>query len=399
MSIFPVVTLQSMQQALADKQEIRFMEQPNGTVVCSYIVSAEGTFDTPIAREARGIVFNKEGEVIGRPLHKFFNVNERPETHASVLDWSKIVRVMDKRDGSMIHTVRVDDLSPFDCTAKFIGCERYVHNATFDVKSKKSYESDVAVAARNFLAEHIKFRDFCEHVTQLNLTAIFEWTSPTARIVLYYETSGLQLLHVRNNETGEYLMPDVLFDLAKKFDIPVVVNDYDALSHLEDDFSKLFELSQTLEGKEGWVIQFEDGNMVKLKTKWYMERHRAMTFLRERDIALMTLREELDDLKALLVGEGASIDEINEIEARVVKMLNELESSVEELYVKVKDIDRKTVALTYGQPGKKFKYFGLLMHRYSGKTPDYKKYFESEILRDAFGLRQLNLMQSVAEIE
>ena len=399
MNIFPVVNLQSMQQALADKQEIRFMEQPNGTVVCSYIVSAEGTFDTPIAREARGIVFNQKGEVIGRPLHKFFNVNERPETHASVLDWTKIVRVMDKRDGSMIHTVRVDDLSPFNCTAKFIDGERYVHNATFDVKSKKSYESDVAVAARKFLSEHINFRDFCEYVTRNNLTAVFEWTSPTARIVLYYEDSGLQLLHVRKNDTGEYLMPWEIKNLARTFNIPVVEDDNVALSHLEDDFSKLFELSQTLEGKEGWVIQFEDGNMVKLKTKWYMERHRAMTFLRERDIALMTLREELDDLKALLVGEGASIDEINEIEARVVKMLNELETSVESMYEKVKDIDRKTVALTYGPSGEKFKYFGLLMHRYSGKVPDYKKYFESEILRDAFGLRQLNLMQSVAELE
>lgn len=400
MNIFPKVTLQSMQESLVDKQEIRFMEQSNGTIVCSYIVSAEGTFDTPIAREARGIVFNQEGEVIGRPLHKFFNVNERPETLASVLDWSKVVRVMDKRDGSMIHTVMVDDLSPFDCTAKIIDGERYVHGATFDVKSKKSYESDVAIAAREFLAEHINFRDFCEHVTRNNMTAIFEWTSPIARIVLYYEVAGLQLLHIRKNDTGEYLMPDALYDLASKFDIPVVDHDYVALSYIEDDFSKLFELSQTLEGKEGWVIQFEDGNMVKLKTKWYLERHRAMTFLRERDIALMTLREELDDLKSLLVGEGANIDEINEIEARVVKMLNEIETSVEALYEEVKDTDRKSVAIEFGPDGpRRFEYFGLLMHRYSGKTPNYKAYFESNCLREAFGLRQLNLVQSSAEID
>lgn len=392
MSIFPKVTLQSMQEALVDKQEIRFMEQLNGAVVCSYIMSAEGTFDTPIAREARGIVFNQKGEVIGRPLHKFFNVNERPETHASVLDWTKIVRVMDKRDGSMIHTVQAVNDEERPCA----GCK-------FAFKSKKSYTSDVALQANNWLTDQldfIKWIEFCNYCVENNMTAIFEWTSPTARIVLYYEDSGLQLLHIRKNDTGEYLMPDALYDLAQKFDIPVVEPDGLALTLIEDDFSKLFDLSQTLEGKEGWVIQFEDGNMVKLKTKWYLERHRAMTFLRERDIALMTLREELDDLKALLVGEGANIDEINEIEARVVKMLNEIETSVEVLYEEVKDLDRKSVALEFGPNGNRsFKYFKLLMQRYSGMSPDYKAYFEANGLREAFGLRQLNLVQSSAEID
>jgi RNA ligase len=388
MSIFPFITnLEEFKQNVGEKQEIKYMLQPNGTTVCSYVVACEDTFDNIWAKECRGVVFDKDGNVISRPLTKFFNVNERPETHASALDWTKIVRVMDKRDGSMIHTVKVDDLSPFDCT-------------TFDVKSKKSYESDVAVQAREFMAKNINFRDFCEHVTRNNMTAIFEWTSPTARIVLYYEDSGLQLLHIRKNDTGEYLMPDALYDLASKFGIPVVEPDSLALTLLEDDFSKLFDLSQTLEGKEGWVIQFEDGNMVKLKTKWYLERHRAMTFLRERDIALMTLREELDDLKSLLVGEGANIDEIIEIEARVVKMLNEIETSVEVFYEEVKDMDRKSVALEFGPNGNRsFKYFKLLMQRYSGMSPDYKAYFESNCLREAFGLRQLNLVQSSAEID
>jgi RNA ligase len=412
-SPFPIISNDvAMRDALAEIEEIRFMEQANGTTVCSYIVSMEGTFDLAFAREARGIVFDKNGDVISRPLHKFFNVNEREATKVENLDWSKVVRVMDKRDGSMIHTVKAtsdvtynEPTDPIDPT----GVQRMCAGAKFALKSKKSFTSDVVHAAYAWLFSSPKllsYMELCNWCIDHDQTAIFEWTSPTSRIVLHYPEGCLTLLHVRDNETGEYLMPDELNALGAKHDVPVVHSWKGFIGCLPVDlplnFNSTVEALETieklrnLEACEGWVFQFADGDMVKFKTTWYMERHRAMTFLRERDVALMVLRESLDDLKALLVGEGASIVEILEIEKCVVGLVDDMIKSVESAYADDMGLDRKTFAIKHQGV---HPYFGLLMQRYSGKEPDYKGYFERKELSELFSLRQINVVQSNAEAE
>lgn len=389
---FPAITSDSaMRNALAEKTEIRFMEQENGTTVCSYVVSAKGTFDGPYNREARGIVFDKYGFVISRPLHKFFNVNEREETLVQNIDWSKVTRVMLKRDGSMIHTVpAVDNVKPMS------------KSADFTLKSKKSFESDVAVQARDWInsdPDNEKFVKLCNHVVEFNQTATFEWTSPTARIVVYYETPGLKLLHVRDNCTGYYLNKAEIEELGERFGVPVVESCDDVQDMLATDPKLVLELAHVLEGIEGWVIQFEDGNMVKLKTQWYYDRHGAMTFLRERDVAQMVIDEKLDDLKALLVGEGVDITDIEDIEARVVKTILFLEIEITATYEKYKHMSKKELALLLGSSGQKYQHFRQLMQLMDGVQPDYTDYYEKKMLKDQFTLRQLNMIQTTAEVE
>ena len=389
---FPVITTDSaMRQALADKTEIRFMEQDNGTTVCSYIVSAKGTFDGSYNREARGIVFDKNGLVISRPLHKFFNVNEREETLVQNIDWSKVTRVMLKRDGSMIHTVpAVDDVKPMS------------KSADFTLKSKKSFESDVAVQARDWINSdpaNENFVKLCNHVVEFNQTATFEWTSPTARIVVYYEQPGLKLLHVRDNCTGYYLTQAEIDELGQRFGVPVVESCDDVQQMLAKDPNLVLDYAQVLEGIEGWVIQFEDGNMVKLKTQWYYDRHGAMTFLRERDIAQMVIDEKLDDIKALLIGEGVDITEIESIEARVVQAILDIETDVTAAYEKYKHMSKKDIALQISSGPQRYQHFHQLMKLMDGKQPNYTEYFEKTMLKEQFTLRQLNMIQSIAEVE
>jgi hypothetical protein len=138
--------------------------------------------------------------------------------------------------------------------------------------------------------------------------------------------------------------------------------------------------------------------MVKVKTKWYLERHRAMTFLRERDIVSAVLNESLDDLKALLAGEGVNISEIEQIEARVLAGIQHIEHQVKLAMdsIKLYQFDKKMAALTYGPKGEDNMYFGLIMKAMDGKEPDVKGWYERNILPEV-PLRQLNLLQSVAE--
>lgn len=379
-----ISTLAAFKAAVAHREEIRFQEVGDMTVAC-YMVSMPDTFDTPEGKECRGMVFHGD-LVVARPLHKFHNVGEKEATRVENLDWTKVARVMDKRDGSMIHTVVTKD--------------------GFALKSKKSFTSDVAIAATKWVSARPNYVSFCDDVTAVGYTAIFEYTAPTARIVLYYPEEMMTLLHIRDNATGEYLSPKELERWAVGYGIPLVqeVDDFwwtmaDAgiPTTREFNFEALMAAVHTREGVEGWIVQFESGEMVKVKTKWYMDRHRVMTFIRERDIARLAVDEGLDDVKAMLVDEGADITEIEAIERRVVADLNTLQASIDEGVASVKGLSFKDAALKL--QAATHPNFSLIMATLRGKEPDLKQYFLNRMLDEGYTLRQLNIMQTIGEPE
>ena len=378
-NIFPILTdVNAFRDAVMHKEEMREAVIADNCISFCYMISSENTFDSPETRECRGIVFSHQtGKVIARPLHKFFNVNERPSTLNEALPWDTVIRIMDKMDGSTIHTVLMDD-------------------GSVKLKSKKSFNSDVARNAQAFADASPNLSNFIRQIAQHDYTAIFEYCSPDARIVLYYPQTRLVLLHVRDNTTGEYVSRSGLEKLASTFNIELVeevtfkgVGDHTTLGQ------HMINTAKEAEGIEGWIVQFANGDMVKLKTDWYLKRHRAMTFLRERDIAVLTLDEGLDDLKALLVGEGADISEILRIEEDVVDQIRKIHSVLFSAVNDWRHLDRKDFAIKFQGDV----YFGLIMQQYLGKPPAIKEWFERNLLKQRYGLRQLNLMQSVAEVE
>jgi len=392
--VLKITDIQELREKVAHKEEIRESTLSADLTSFCYMISAENTFDNPWARECRGIVFDSAGKVCSRPLHKFFNVNEREETRAENLDWANVVRVMDKRDGSMIHPVKMSD-------------------GSIRLKSKKSFDSDVAKAAtswviREFEAGRKGVNDILSKlVLDIDCTPIFEWTAPDARIVLPYEQPELRLLHIRDNEDGNYWSLSALVRIAEEYNIKMVdeVDEFwwkmggEGLpATREFNIDKMLEAAKTREGIEGWVIQFSNGEMVKLKTDWYMKRHKAMTFLRERDIADLVLTEGIDDLKALLIGDGVNIQQILDIEARVIEDIRNIERNTKAVCTQHDFmLDRKTFVQKFRE--KAGPYFGLLMNLYSGKTADYRYFFEKNMLKQNYGLGQLTLIPSVAEGE
>ena len=379
--MFPTITnINEFRSHISTKEEIRESDIGHMCTSFCYMISGPDTFDNEWAKECRGIVFNSVGEVSSRSLHKFFNVNEREETLIQNLDWSKVVRVMDKRDGSMIHTVATMDGILF--------------------KSKKSFESDVALAAEKWVhaQKDLNVFKFCMRMTAMNKTAIFEWTAPDARIVLFYPEAKMTLLHVRDNLTGVYMDKEDLQKWADEFGVDVV--DEVDLSQYGVDVSKMdvaaaTKLHQTVEGVEGWIFQFEDGNMVKLKTDWYIKRHHAMTFVRERDVAQLAIDEGLDDMKAMLVSEGVNIDRILEIERSVLADVNLVSSMVKNAVAADKHLPRKEMAQKYQISP----YFGLIMKAYTGAEPSYKEFFVKNVLKQKYGLTQVVMQPSMAEAD
>jgi RNA ligase len=74
--------------------------------VIDYGFVGDNTFSGPMTLECRGLKFSKDGRLIARPFHKFFNLGEREAP--TCVDWTRPHVVMSKLDGSMIHPCHIN---------------------------------------------------------------------------------------------------------------------------------------------------------------------------------------------------------------------------------------------------------------------------------------------------
>ncbi len=369
--MFPEIRhIDDLRNRVGHLPEIRFQTNEFGFTVVCYMIATADTFSgehAAFSRECRGITFAPDGTIASRPLHKFFNVGELPETLEEVVKekWGGLRRIMDKRDGSMLHPVKLQD-------------------GTIILKTKKSFTSDVALAATKFVNDpkNADILEFCRHCVVNNWTPVFEYTSPKARIVLAYGEEKLVLLHVRDNITGEYFHSGVIHAIAKPFGIEVV----DEFNRYDYTFDKTKALTKSLQDVEGFVMEFDDGSMMKWKTDWYFEMHHAVVFVRERDIAEMVLSETVDDYKSYRTQAGMPLEPVIEIERRVLEELNHIQAQILAAYDLIKDcVTRKEAALKL----KGHEWFGAAMDLYNGKEFDIKYFFERNVLKEKFSLEQV----------
>ena len=146
-----------------------------------------------IRRECRGIIFDTDGNILARRLHKFFNINEREETQIDNVDFSRPHVILEKLDGSMITPIKIGD------------------NIRWGTKMGLT---DVAKPVEEFVKKTPKYEDFVRHIISLDKTAIFEWCSRSQRIVIDYPVDRLVLTAIRNNVTGEYDSIKGMYSLA-----------------------------------------------------------------------------------------------------------------------------------------------------------------------------------------
>ena len=352
MSNFPIITnLADFKEKVGEVKGIEFKTNSQGYTVASYYILESDVFKNEYARECRGITFDPDGKVASRPFHKFFNLNENESTQEGNIDWSSVTSVLDKMDGSMITPVLMDGVVTF--------------------KTKRAFTSDEAIYANEqfgYLSHQYQFSKF---MCKQGFTPIFELTSRANRIVCSYKEPALTLLAIRSNETGEYFSRMDLVILAESWEIPYVksfINEY--------ELSGLDWFKQSVKNdinKEGYVFHFSNGQMIKMKTAWYMTLHHVVTFTTERNVAEMVLSEQVDDFKAYI----ASIDEpdmlntVNRIEHRVVSEINDIITEVDSI-LDLKEFDNpKDFAIKY----RGHSLFYLLMNSFREKENNYKEFF------------------------
>lgn len=367
MKFLEINNIDDMLPAIEGKKEISVRTGEDGHTTIVYQFMDSTTFDSIPSLEARGIMFNDFGQVISRPLHKFHNLDA---THSGINSYTRdyilankdrVVAIYEKLDGSMISTAN--------------------YNGTVRLRSKKAFNTDVCKLAQKIYDRDREIQSFCKMCVEAGLTATFELTHPEARIVLDYKEPKLRLLHVRNNVTGEYMyMPwhnfvPAIYRIEGCPTLPLdMLETIMSTEHLEN-----------LKDTEGYVIQFDDGDMVKIKCPWYVSLHKTVTFLRERDIAELVLDERLDDVYAALDKLGIDTKAVEHIETEIKNELISIQEQTETLWLFTRDMERKQVALRYRDDPT----FGLMMNLRDGKEPDYNTYYKRRILKDRWSLKQV----------
>lgn len=302
------LNLSMLKERFGNDPNVRFREEiVNGrsvTIVC-YMVADDKLWSQELGVETRGVCFDTAtGALLSLPFEKFFNLNEKVATqyHTVRAQMSHETNyVCEKVDGSMITPALIDG---------------EVH-----LKTKKSFSSDVAKLAQAAAPRNVI--EMCRWALQHRLTPIFEFSSPDSKIVIDYGAAPkFKLLAIRDMFTGRYLDMSVVEYHANNFGIE------SAKYYESHDLEHLVEDSANAEGIEGWVIYVGDQQRVKIKTKWYLDRHRMLD-IRERDVARFVLEDVLDDLIPSMIEGEADMDAIRRIESKISSDLSHLRARID----------------------------------------------------------------------
>jgi RNA ligase len=260
-----------------------------GHIVVNYTHISDDLFpqvvsvEDALRRECRGIAFNEAGQLISRPLHKFFNVGERPEVAAHVVDLARPHVILDKLDGSMVHPIPIGDGYRL---------------------ATRSGVSLVTPQPERFVAEQPEYDRYIRHQIARGRTPVFEWCSLKQRIVLDYHDDRLVVIALRENVSGRYVP---FADIRTEIDAEPAfagVEVVDTHAGTVEGMTGLIATARGLTGLEGFVLRFDDGHMLKLKGDWYVTRHRALDGLSREKVVLNTiLSGAVDDVKPLLSDE------------------------------------------------------------------------------------------------
>jgi RNA ligase len=320
------VTLDEVREIVRDNPNF-YIGERDGYVVANYLVAGKDTHPlvvdrkTAIMRELRGLIFDRDGRVASRRLHKFFNLGERDDV--TLIDVSKPHVVLEKLDGSMI--------TPFMVNGELRwGTKMGLTDVSEQVE--KFIEFD-AVRASNY-------KRFALTMIEQDCTPIFEWCSRKQRIVIDYPEDRLVLIAVRDNETGEYVSFDRL--LADYQEIPRVSE----LAPIADLDLFTQELRKR-EDIEGVVIRFDDGHMVKVKTDTYVALHRAKSELEsERNVVRLILEDKVDDLLPLLIGDdrGAMLDYVDKVNLSIRAHVDLVNAELDD--IRKNGVSRKDFAIS-----------------------------------------------------
>jgi RNA ligase len=220
-----------------------------------------------VTHNCRGLIVDDKLDIVARPFRKFFNYGD---PRCPPMDLNEMVMVTDKLDGSL-----------------GIG---YPTGEGPAIATRGSFTSDQALHATELLRTKYKGWQL-----PLGITPLWEIIYPENRIVLDYEgMDDLVLLGGIVRDTGEIYGPNT-----------IAINW--PWQRAETLWFLTVNVAVTLadrQNKEGVVLRFEDGRMVKVKQADYVALHKLVTRLSARSVwERMGAGETVSDICAQLPDE------------------------------------------------------------------------------------------------
>ena len=207
-----------------------------------------------ITLNCRGLVLDKDGNVIAKPFPKFFNYEEhKPEDIPN-----ESFEVYEKMDGSLGIV--------------------FHYNDEWHVATRGSFQSEQAIKGRELL-EKYNFEKL-----HTDYTYLFEIIYNENRIVCNYDFEDIVLLGIINTKTGNEVnlnndTEDIrIKNIISNIGFPVVT----LYKTWGEDWETLKK--EISKDKEGYVIRFSGGMRMKIKGEEYVRLHRILTNFSTKDI-------------------------------------------------------------------------------------------------------------------
>ena len=313
-----IPTLAQARQIVASNPAFQMSETTVGDIRLhdfGYLLPGYMDFEDPVpgsgmkAHELRGLTFVEypDGTVTRHLLLRKFHALNQTTGHMlkDVVGkpGKRIVSVSEKLDGSVIRFIPVGD--------KLVA------------RSKGSFSGVHCRLAMKLLVETPGLEAFVREAHSRDMAPVFELISPTWAIVVPYPVEELRLIQMRGETDGGYV------DIA---------SDESVLRHGPrtsivpgiETIEQVVALQESERGVEGWVVMFEDGTLMKCKTRWYDDFHDFFfeKIRTDKKMVSMVLGETMDDALASMAADDPSRDAAEEISALVGDYVNAISREV-----------------------------------------------------------------------
>jgi len=318
--------------------------------------------------EMRGLTFLDNGKytLMFPGIEKFFNLNESSITQYKDLKNLKIDYVHEKLDGSLI--------MPIPVNGQDILC-----------KTIKTFSSPQAIAATKYIKKNPDLEIFIQRMYSQGCMPYFEYVAPTNQIVLYSEKEFLRLIFIRDLATGSKINP---LKMIGNHEIDICKPP----ESIDKTLDELIEDAKTIEDTEGWVITFENGLQIKIKTSWYTQLHSLLTneITHESVIIRHVLEGKFDDFVSQIRLDDPRRTYAGEVAHCIQQYVQMVTNTLKKTYIRTYTLKRKQIVLMY----KDYPYFNLLMNLITFKENDVK--FEMD---DIENLVKLHFLKKTHKLE
>jgi len=308
----------------------------NYSRTCQY----ENKWDN-ITKSCRGLILDKDGNVIAKSFDKFFNLEEHSTEEIPNEDFE----VYEKLDGSLGIL--------------------FWYQGKWILASKGSFVSEQALKGKQILNSKYNVEPIPK-----GYTTLLEIIYPENRIVCNYgDDEVLVVLSMISNASGKELDYDSLLKINEETGLPVVKK-YDGI----EDYKTLKSLIS--KDREGYVVRFRNGFRMKIKGEEYVRLHRILTGFSNVDIwEYLKDDKNLDELLDRVPDEFDSWvrNTIKDIKKEYEKLDNEYKWIFKILMRSPKSESKKGFA----EHAKNYKHSGILFKMFEDK--EYSHYIWKQI--------------------